>query len=154
MKLSQSAKNAFYIGALCSVSYLAVYIARTVLGAVTPQMVEAGYTEAYIGGVSSLFFFFYATGQLINGIIGDRINAKWMMCLGLFLAGVANYTFLRVIATRTVAMIAYGLMGLFLSMIYGPMTKVVSENTEPIHTTRCSLGYEFASFLGSPMAGL
>jgi predicted MFS family arabinose efflux permease len=34
------------------------------------------------------------------------------------------------------------------------MTKVVSENTEPIYTTRCSLGYTFSSLLGSPAAGL
>jgi predicted MFS family arabinose efflux permease len=51
-------------------------------------------------------------------------------------------------------MIVYGLTGFFLSMIYGPMTKVVSENTEPIYTTRCSLGYTFSSLLGSPAAGL
>ena len=38
-------------------------------------------------------------------------------------------------------------------MIYAPMTKTVSENTEPIHATRCSLGYTFASFFGSPAAG-
>ena len=34
------------------------------------------------------------------------------------------------------------------------MTKVVSENTLPHHATRCSLGYTFASFFGSPAAGL
>ena len=34
------------------------------------------------------------------------------------------------------------------------MTKVVAESTEPLYTTRCSLGYTFASFLGSPAAGL
>jgi predicted MFS family arabinose efflux permease len=51
-------------------------------------------------------------------------------------------------------MVVYAMTGFFLSMIYGPMTKVVAENTDPIHTTRCSLGYTFASFLGSPMAGL
>jgi predicted MFS family arabinose efflux permease len=39
-------------------------------------------------------------------------------------------------------------------MIYGPMTKVVAENTEPIYATRCSLGYTFASFFGSPLAGV
>lgn len=43
--------------------------------------------------------------------------------------------------------------GFFLSMIYGPMTKVVAENTEPVYATRCSLGYTFASFFGSPLAG-
>ena len=34
------------------------------------------------------------------------------------------------------------------------MTKIVSENTEMPYTTRCSLGYTFASYFGSPVAGL
>ena len=34
------------------------------------------------------------------------------------------------------------------------MTKLVAENTDPIHATRCSLGYMFASFFGSPLAGV
>ena len=34
------------------------------------------------------------------------------------------------------------------------MTTVVAENTEPIHAVRCSLGYTFASFFGSPGAGI
>ncbi len=154
MKLSQKAKNAVKIGALCSVSYFAVYIARNILGAVTPQMVEAGFTEAYIGRMSSLFFVAYAVGQLINGAIGDKIKAKYMICTGLLGAGVMNFLFMQCAATPTVAMLVYGLTGYFLSMIYGPMTKVVSENTDPIHATRCSLGYTFASFFGSPGAGL
>jgi predicted MFS family arabinose efflux permease len=39
-------------------------------------------------------------------------------------------------------------------MIYGPMTKMVAESTELKYATRCSLGYTFASFFGSPLAGL
>ena len=154
MKLSANAKKAVKIGALCSVSYFAVYIARNILGAVTPQMVEAGFSEAYIGRMSSLFFAAYAVGQLINGAIGDKINAKYMICTGLLGAGVMNFLFAHASTTPLMAMIVYGLTGYFLSMIYGPMTKVVSENTEPIHATRCSLGYTFASFFGSPGAGL
>ena len=154
MKLSYNAKKAVYIGTLCSISYLAVYIARNILSAVTPQMVEGGYTEAYIGGISSLYFIFYAVGQLINGAIGDKIKAKWMISMGLFGAAVTNFVFSRITLFPNAAMIVYGLTGFFLSMIYGPMTKVVSENTEPIHATRCSLGYTFASFFGSPSAGL
>jgi hypothetical protein len=30
----------------------------------------------------------------------------------------------------------------------------VAENTEPPHATRCSLGYTFSSFFGSPLAGV
>ena len=154
MQLSTKAKNAIMIGTLCSVSYFAVYIARNILSAVTPQMVELGYTEAYIGEISSLYFMFYAVGQLINGVIGDKIKAKWMIGMGLLGAGVTNLIFVNIVTSPQMATVVYGLVGFFLSMIYGPMTKVVSENTEPIYATRCSLGYTFASFFGSPTAGV
>lgn len=154
MKISQNAKKAVMLGSLCSVSYLAVYIARNILGAVTPKMLEAGYEEGFIGTVSSVYFVCYAIGQLINGMIGDKIHAKWMICIGLLGAGVTNIIFSFVSATPALALIAYGATGFFLSMIYGPMTKVVSENVEPIYATRCSLGYTFASFFGSPLAGI
>ena len=154
MKLSANAKNAIKLGTLCSVSYLAVYVARNVLGTVTPQMIEHGYTEEYVGQISSVYFIFYACGQLINGAVGDKIRAKWMISIGLLGAGVTNLVFAQITMHPTMAMLVYGMTGFFLSMIYGPMTKVVSENTEPIYATRCSLGYTFASLLGSPAAGL
>ena len=155
MKISKNAQKAIYIGTLCSVSYLAVYFARNILGAVTPQMIESGeFTTEYIGRVSSLYFIFYAVGQLINGAIGDKIKARYMISFGLFLAGISNLTFSHFASDPDIAKYAYGMTGFFLSMIYGPMTKVVAENTEPIYATRCSLGYTFASFFGSPLAGV
>lgn len=154
MAISKNAKKAIMLGTLCSVSYLAVYIARNILGAVTPKMVEAGFTEAYIGSVSSIYLILYACGQMINGFIGDKIKAKWMIGFGLLGAGVTNFIFSRIAFIPSLAPVVYGATGFFLSMIYGPMTKVVSENTEPLYATRCSLGYTFASFFGSPAAGL
>ncbi|MBE5732549.1 MAG: MFS transporter [Clostridiales bacterium] len=154
MKISNGAKKAIMIGTLCSVSYLAVYIARNILSAVTPQMTEVGYDKGYIGTISSVYFICYALGQLFNGIVGDRIKAKWMISLGLMLAGISNVLFVFFIDVKMLAPAIYGLTGVFLAMIYGPMTKVVAENTDPIYTTRCSLGYTFASFIGTPAAGL
>ena len=154
MKISQKAKHAIFLGALCSISYLAVYIARNVLGAVTPKMIAGGFTEPYIGTISSVYFICYAIGQLINGIIGDKIKAKYMITLGLLLAGISNFIFPLLAAYPFAAMVAYASTGFFLSMIYGPMTKVVSESTDLIYATRCSIGYTFSSFLGSPSAGI
>ena len=57
---SKNVLNAIYIGMLCSVAYLAVYFARNLLGAVTPEMLEGGYTEQYIDKVSSAYFVYYA----------------------------------------------------------------------------------------------
>ena len=50
---NKNVRNAIMLGGLCSTSYLAVYIARNILGAVTPQMIEGGVTEEYIGTISS-----------------------------------------------------------------------------------------------------
>ncbi|MBQ9736326.1 MAG: MFS transporter [Clostridia bacterium] len=151
---NESVKKAISLGVLCAVSYLAVYIARNVLGAVSAQM-EGAFGAAFIGNLGSVYYMFYAIGQLLNGVLGDRIKARNMISLGLLLAGIINAFF--VFATeisRPMALVAYGVTGFFLAMIYAPMTKVVSENTEPHHAVRCSLGYTFSSFLGSPIAGV
>ena len=155
LKLSKSAKKAVLLGGMCAVSYLAVYVARNILSAVSPQMIESGgFTNENIGTLSSVFFISYATGQLINGSVGDKIKAKWMVSMGLLFAGVCNLLFSLLSGSVIAAYISYAATGFFLSMIYGPITKVVAENTELLYATRCSLGFTFASFLGTPFAGV
>lgn len=155
LKLSGEANKALKIGTLCSTAYLAVYVARNILGSVSPQMIEEGvFTEAQIGTLSSIYFITYAVGQLINGIIGDKVKAKYMISLGLIFAGVTNALFALFAGNPMGSTVTYALTGFALAMIYAPMTKVVAENTDPIYAPRCSLGYTFASFLGSPSAGL
>lgn len=153
MKISQKAEEAIQIGSLCTVFFLAVHFTRNTLSAVTPQLLDEGFAESYIGKVASLYLAFYAIGQLVNGAIGDKIKGRYMISLGLLLAGVMNLVFANSIATQSVAMLAYALTGFSMSMIYGPMAKLVSENTEPLYATRCSLSYTTASFFGSPIAG-
>ena len=155
MKLSRNAKNAFMLGALCSISYFAIYIARNILGAVTPKIIESGdFDEKMIGSMSAVYFATYAIGQLINGMVGDKIKAKYMISTGLIIAGITNFIFPYMTFSVTAASAVYGLTGFSLAMIYAPMTKIVSENTEPIHAVRCSFGYTIASFFGTPAAGL
>ncbi len=155
LNFSPEASKAFKIGSLCSTAYLAVYVARNILGSVSPQMIEQGiFTEAQIGTLSSVYFITYAVGQLIKGIIGNKVKGKYMISLGLIFAGMCNLLFSLCAGNISASTVAYALTGFSLAMIYAPMTKVVSENTDPKYTHRCSLGYTFASFLGSPTAGL
>ena len=90
MKINNKARNAIFIGTLCSIAYFAVYIARNILSAVSPQMIESGFSEEYIGKISSVFFIAYAIGQLVNGAIGEKIKTRYMLSLGLILAGVCS----------------------------------------------------------------
>ena len=80
MKINENTKKALVLGAVCAIAYLAVYISRNVLSTVTPALTDLGYNEEYVGTISSAFFIFYAVGQLLNGIVGDKIKAKYMMC--------------------------------------------------------------------------
>ena len=148
-------RNAFRIGIMCLLSYLSVDVARNILGAVSPQMMEQSVaTTEQIGSLSSFYFITYAVGQLINGGIGNRVKAKFMICGGLAAAGICLLLIPSLADTFSAVYIAYGMMGFFLSMIYGPMTRVVAENTVPAYTTRCTLGYTVSFFLGSPVGGL
>ena len=99
MTLSKNARNAIWLGGTCAVAYFAVYIARNVLGAVTAQMGESGITDAYLGNLSSIYFVCYAVGQLINGIVGDKVKARYMISFGLLLSGITNLAFSLLTAT-------------------------------------------------------
>ena len=154
-QMNTKVRNAIILGTMCSIAYLAVYIARNVLSAASPKMETAGVLDGTIQGtLTSIYFFTYAIGQLINGIIGDKIKAKYMISVGLAMAGVCNLVFTVFVNIPYASYTAYGATGFFLAMIYGPMTKLVAENTEPIYAVRCSLGYTFSSLLGSPLAGV
>ena len=147
-------RNAILIGGMCAISYLAVYIARNMLTATSTQITAAGaFSESALGILSSVYFYTYACGQLINGFVGDRIKAKYMISFGLMLAGVCNAAFSFLADIPLAAYITYGTSGFFLSMIYGPMTKTVAENTNPVYATRVSVAYTFSSLIGTPIAG-
>ena len=128
---------------------------KNILSATTPKLIASGVaTQSDIGTYSSVYFVCYAIGQLVNGMIGDKVKARYMISMGLIFAGISNFLFFNLISTPVLACISYALMGVALSMIYGPMTKTVAENTNPIYAPRCSLGYTVSSFLGSPFAGI
>ena len=153
--LKKEAKNAVILAVMCFISYLSVYFLRNILSAVSPQMESSGdFTAAQTGMLGGVFFASYAFGQLVNGIIGDRIKAKYMMSIGLTFAGAFHMLFVPLASSAALTVISYALVGFFLSMIYAPMTKVVSENVNLNYAQRCSIAYSFSAGLGSPVAGV
>ena len=110
-KKIEDVKKALYIGGMCAVAYMIVYIARNMLSAVTPKMLEKGTgTSEHIAVLSSAFFLVYAMGQLINGILGDRIREKYMISGGLLLAGITEILLIYVISESVFAVACYALM--------------------------------------------
>ena len=151
---SKDVKNAFLIGALSTVAYLACYFARNVLSVVSPEIIEnTSITVELIGTLSTANMICYAVGQLVNGIIGDKIRGKYLVGGGLVLSGICNVC-IGLLHATSIMVIAYSASGFFLSMLYAPLVKQIAENTRPSYAEKCCLGLTFASLLGVPIAGV
>lgn len=147
-------RNALFIGGLSFFAYLACYWAKNILSVISPQMIEtANIRVEFIGALSTANMLCYAVGQLVNGMIGDRVRVKYLVSGGLFFSGICNML-VPLSETPFVMIVAYSMVGFFLSMLYAPLVKLIAENTHPTYSVRCCLGLTFASLLGVPMAGV
>ena len=150
---AQERNKAIGIGSVCVFSYMASYYMRNLLSVSTPAMLETGlFTKETIGVYSSAYFFVYAVGQLINGIIGDRVNPKKMVFFGLAGCGIASIIF-GLINNTVLGVLIFALMGFALSMLRGPLVKAISENTLPKYAKVCCTFFSFAGLLGPFIAG-
>ncbi len=76
---------------ICWLAYTAAYIGRLNFNASIVAIVsDLGVTKADAGLVSSFFFFAYGAGQLVNGILSRKYNAKIMIFISLILSSVFN----------------------------------------------------------------
>lgn len=146
--------NATVIGFITVASYIANYFLRNMLSVLTPYMVKnPNYTTEYLAMLSSVYMIAYAAGQLFNGILGDFIKPKKMVLIGLIAAGTSTAVFPAV--GHTVLKIAcFAILGYSLSMLRGPLMKIITENTKPAYARIICVLFSFASFAGPMIAGL
>ena len=83
-------KNFGIIFAIGYIAYCMVYMLRLNLSAVSTELDSIGITNAQYGYLGSAFLISFACGRMINGIIGDKIHPRFMLSIGLILAGSAN----------------------------------------------------------------
>ncbi|URN94682.1 MAG: MFS transporter [Candidatus Pristimantibacillus lignocellulolyticus] len=82
------------IFALSWLVYAVVYFGRVNLSVALPDIQEELQVSlTQIGIISTAFFWMYAIGKLINGIIADKISTKWFVFVGIFIAGISNIWF-------------------------------------------------------------
>lgn len=131
--MGKKVQSAWRIGSLCIATYLASYVTRNILSVSTPEMIkEAFFTKEYTGLLSSVCFIFYAVGQLINGFIGDTVHPKYMIIMGLGISSISTFA-IPLFDNRIIHFTAFALIGFGLSMLRGPLMKVISENTAATH---------------------
>lgn len=152
--MDKNTQKAWRIGSFCIATYLASYVTRNMLSVSTPEMIkEAFFTKEYTGLLSSICFIFYAAGQLINGFIGDRVHPKYMIIMGLGISSVSTFV-IPIFDNRILHFTAFALIGFGLSMLRGPLMKVISENTAATHARMICTLFSMAGFAGPLIASI
>ena len=147
-------RKAVTIGFICIATYMVNYYLRNLLSVMAPMLMETGlYTETHIGELSSTYMILYAAGQLINGVLGDRLSPKKMVLIGIITASIATVAF-PLTPNAFVQYIYFAALGFGLSMVRGPLMKIISENTEPNQARTICVFFSFASFAGPLIASL
>lgn len=154
MTMKKQTTRAIIIGITCILPYLANYYLRQLLGVLTPEMLELGVLTTELAGLlSSAYMLAYAIGQLFNGVMGDVFCPKNMVFFGLMGAGAAAILFPHV-SHPTLQVVCFIILGYALSMLRGPLVKIISENTAPQHAQVICVFLSVASFAGPLCASL
>ena len=141
------------IATMCFLVYLACYAAKSLLSVNTPAMIEEGYSSVAIGTMTSVYFFLYGAGQLFVGFIGDKVKLKYMLLGGLLVAAASCFLF-ALIDSVVLKTVVWGACGFGLSFLYAPLVRSVSDHLEGRQAEICMFLLDFASIIGSTVAGV
>lgn len=152
--MKKESRNAAVIGTTCIFAYVVNYYLRSVLSVLTPTMLDTKlFTKEHIAALSSTYMLLYAAGQLVNGFLGDILSPKKMASVGLLIAGGSMIAF-PFVSIEAIQIVCFAIFGFGLSMMRGPLMKIISENTKPNHARLICVFFSFASFAGPLIASM
>lgn len=120
-------KNAWVVLLAFSVLYCFLYCGRLNLQYTMPAMIqEEGWTELQLGILSSILFWTYGLGHLVNGRLGEIFGINRFIIVGMFLSAVANLL-IGFQSSLVIIAILWGFNGYFQSMLWSPGMALLSN---------------------------
>lgn len=152
-KVSCSNRLAF----LFCLLYFTSYITRKSFSAIKLGLPEGYMAEAQIGLIGSTLFFAYGIGQPISGILGDRIDPRRLILMGLGTTAVCNAAFPFITSVPALAVL-WAINGFAQAMFWPPMVKLMSVYFQGDRyikvSTRVSMAAQVALLAVSALASL
>lgn len=134
--------------------YCASYFIRTCYAATIAPLAEEGiYSKGEIGLIGTAFFICYGVGQLISGLIGDKINPFFMVIFGSVLGAVCCFL-MPAAGSLGVLIGVWAANGLFQSMLWSPILRVFSETIDESLSKKAILNIALSLPVGTVLAYL
>ena len=139
---------------LCWLVYAVAYLARAGISAGFGQLATHFHTnDTYLGLLGGAFFAAYALGQLINGFLGDRVQPERFIGVSM-LGSMGVYGMALLLNNAVVLTILWALNGFFLSMLWGPMLRLLCIRFGQAHKAKLAMLMGAAPVGGYCMAWL
>jgi len=128
----------------CWMTYLTAYLCRVNFSSALHTLtVEKGFTSAELGVVGAVFYGIYACGQLVNGYIGDRVQANRYVLLALCGTLLCNLGMAFANSLELMTLL-WGVNGIFQSMFWSTIIRGLAQNTLPEKRATVSMGISLA----------
>ena len=109
-------------------TYASFYLCRVNISIAMPKIMEEyNLTKSQIGLVLSSLFLMYAIGQFINGQLGDKLNARRIITIGLLCSAMLNIIVGFTGGIIALLVVVWGLNGYFQAMGWGPTVKAMAN---------------------------
>ena len=112
------------------IGYALFYFVRKNLSVAMPAMEADGISKVQLGWFLTSHGVLYGVSKFTNGIIGDRVNARWFMAIGLAYCAVIN-----ILCGLSTSVLAFGLLwaanGWFQGIGYPPCARLMTHWFSP-----------------------
>ena len=107
-------------------TYASFYLCRVNLAVALPVIrADLSWDSRAAGVVGSAFLWVYALGQLVNGVLGQRADARWFVGAGMLVSALCNVAFGST-SVLPLMVVLWALNGWVQSMGWGPIIKTIS----------------------------
>ena len=131
-KISSKAKKITWLLAMV---YFASYLLRKNFSVMLAAIVASGFNAVELGVVGSAMTISYGAGQIINGILGDKIKPQYMLTCGLLMATCCNFA-MSFCTTVTLMAVVWFINGFAHAMLWPPIVRLMA-----MHMNDTEYGY-------------
>ena len=129
---------------LLSLLYFTSYVTRINYSAVMAEMISVGVlNKEQAGAIGSALFFTYGFGQILSGILGDRLSPHRIICTGLITTVVCNFL-MPFISSPALMAVVWGVNGMAQAFFWPPIVRLMTMHLSEKEYSKCALYISFA----------
>lgn len=118
---------------LCICTYIVALFGRMSYSAVMAELITAeGFTKSEAGLVGTALFATYGVCQILSGFLGDKLDPKKMIAIGVGMSGLLNIG-MGLAGSLPIMLALWMMNGIFQSFVWSPVARIFAELMPPAY---------------------